>query len=175
DAAEISNFTHLHLHAASIWVDPQDGWYFDATVHNLAADQQLNVTMVGDYEHPIGRITLVNPDDRITLTTDAISEKDAGFFLIIQADDSVEAREELIFRGEASMSYDNLTGRYQVINAMQLEDGLDLSFWGSVPVAVPESGMAADVRETVWLSPGSDQITLGVSFETAQLSSSTLG
>jgi len=174
-AAEISNFTHLHLHAASIWVDPQDGWYFDATVHNLAADQQLNVTMVGDYEHPIGRITLVNPDDRITLTTDAISEKDAGFFLIIQADDSVEAREELIFRGEASMSYDNLTGRYQVINAMQLEDGLDLSFWGSVPVAVPESGMAADVRETVWLSPGSDQITLGVSFETAQLSSSTLG
>src|SRR5690606_6031038 len=81
----------------------------------------------------------------------------------------------LTLQGSLPVSYDNRGGLFSTVDASALEGGLTLVGEARPEEFGPSTGMSSSVRETVLLSDGEDWVALGVSFDEAELSSSTVG
>lgn len=180
DAAQLAPYKEIAVIAGSRLVpgiigaqDPNEK-VTHAIVHNLAADQELQIWMLNWYEERAGHVTLVNAADDISIVAvNAVDGPESGAYVIIESKANGAARGTLTLSGDTWLSYDNRDGMFTVIDASGLEGGVDLSYWESVDDVIPETGMSSAVRETVILGAGSDWITLGVSFDEAVPSSST--
>lgn len=149
------------------------------TVRNLAEDQLLELN-VHHIDNGTTQLVLIDPAYSITVegdgwtTTDDMIDR-AMSFLVVESTDGDIIRDTLTLKGWLWMSYDNRDGKFSVIDASQLEEGLDLSYRGTGSDPEHGTGMSSMVQETVVLGDGSDSIWLGVSFNPDVLSSSSYG
>lgn len=181
DAAELTDFKGLvmsmGLHqgdGAEIPFDP-DARPAHITVANLASDQVMNWLVYSVYDDGPGSLVLVDPANSIIVETKALDiEGEARGRLVVESS-AQHVRDTLTLQGSLPVSYDNRGGLFSTVDASALEGGLTLVGEARPEEFGPSTGMSSSVRETVLLGDGEDWVALGVSFDEAELSSSTVG
>lgn len=175
DAGRITSVNVLSIiSGVSVIDDPDAIELTHAIVRNLSSDQTLEVWAFNELEDYAGYVELQGGASDVTVQgVNGEENTETGFYLTVDAGGN-DTRGTLTLLGDTWISFSNLDATFSVIDASQLDGGIDLSVWDSIDDTEPATGMSSVVAETIVLGDGSDWITLGVSFDDAILSSSTI-